>query len=112
MLLGALMVAYQPEAGGLVNRLLIPLAMAVATWMMVQNVAAVAIGTGVLAAIHSEPGSSDPLASVVYPALAAASGLVLALVFVRRFRRRIAETQEARWRHRRERHDEPGDRRS
>ncbi len=111
VLLGALMVAYQPEAGGLVNRLLIPLVMALATWMMVQNVAAVAIGTGVLAAIHSDPGSSDPLESIAYPALAAASGVVLAAVFVQRFRRRIAETHEARWRHRRQPPDESRDRR-
>src|SRR5690606_21472745 len=41
-LLAVLVVAYQPDRGDVVNRLAIPVAMALATWMLVQNAAAVA----------------------------------------------------------------------
>ncbi|MFW6094753.1 MAG: hypothetical protein ACODAC_12335 [Pseudomonadota bacterium] len=109
--LGLLVVVYQPELGGITHRLLIPVLMALATWLMVQNAAAVALGAGLLAAIHSEPGSADWVSALAYPALVAISVLVLGAVFVQRFRRRIAETHEARWRHRRSSGDGPRDRR-
>lgn len=101
VLLGLLVVAYQPELGGAVQRVLIPVLMALATWLLVQNAAAVAIGAGALAVIHSAPGSGDWISAAAYPALASICGVILAAVFVQRFRRRIAETHEARWRHRR-----------
>jgi uncharacterized membrane protein len=108
VLLGALVVAYQTEQEDVVNRLLIPVAMAAATWLMVQNVAAVAIGGGLLAGIHSDPGSRDWITSFAYPALAAACAVIVVVVFAQRFRRRIADTHEARWRNRRARdRDEP-----
>jgi cell division protein FtsW (lipid II flippase) len=100
ILLGVLVVVYQPDTGTALQRVAIPAAMAVATWLMVQNVAAVAIGAGALAAIHSAPGSADWVTALAYPAMAAACGAILLVVFVRRFRRRIADTHEARWRHR------------
>ena len=106
VLLGALVVAYHPEQGGVLNRLLIPAGMALATWLLVQNVAAVALGAGVLAAFHSAPGSGDWVRAVAYPVLAALCGVVLMVVLVRRFRRRIAATHEARWRQRQERQQE------
>lgn len=100
-LLGVLVVVYQPEQQSLVHRLAVPVAMAVATWLLVQNVAAVALGAGLLAAIHSVPGSADWVRGIAYPLLAGASLILLVLVFVQRFRRRIAATHEARWQHRR-----------
>jgi hypothetical protein len=100
VLLGVLVVAYQPEQGGAPQRVLIPALMAVATWLLVQNVAAVAIGAGALAVIHSAPGSGDWITAQAYPALAAICGVILLVVFVQRFRRRIADTHEERWRHR------------
>jgi hypothetical protein len=101
ILLGLLVVAYQPELGGALQRVVMPVAMAVAAWLMVQNVTAVALGAGALAAIHSAPRSEDWIVAIAYPALAAACGVILIAVFVQRFRRRIATTHEARWRHRR-----------
>jgi hypothetical protein len=101
--LGALVVVYQPEHADTVNRLLIPVGMAVATWLLVQNVTAVALGAGLLAAIHGDLGSSDWIRGVAYPLLASACGLVVAMAFVQRFRRRIAATHEERWRRRRNR---------
>jgi preprotein translocase subunit SecY len=102
-LLGGLVVAYHPEQGGVLQRLLIPVAMAVATWMLVQNLAAVALGAGILAGLHSAPASADWVPALAYPALAALCAVVLAVVFAQRFRRRIAATHEDRWRPRRTR---------
>lgn len=100
VLLALLVVAYQPDRHDPVQRLLIPVGMALGAWMMVQNAAAVALGAGVLAILHSEPGGSDPIRAIAYPLLAALCCAVAGTVFVRRFRQRIADTHEARWRHR------------
>lgn len=108
VLLGVLVVVYQPEQGGPWDRLAVPIAMAFATWMLVQNAAAVALGAGLLAAIHSAPGSGDWISGVGYPALAALCALILLAVMVRRFRRHIAATHDARWRRRRERQADEG----
>jgi hypothetical protein len=101
VLLAVLVTVYHPEQGGAVNALLIPLGMAVATWLLVQNLAAVALGAGILAAIHSAPSSPDWIRAVAYPVLAALCGGILGAVLLQRFRRRIAATHEARWRERR-----------
>ncbi len=100
--LAVLVVLYQPETGGALNGVVIPVAMALATWLLVQKVIAVALGAGLLAAIHSAPGSGDWVVGIAYPALAATCALILALVLGRRFRRHMAATHEARWRHRRQ----------
>ena len=101
VLLGVLVVAYQPESGGPVQRLLIPVGMALATWLMVQTVMAVALGAGLLAAIHSDPGAGDWIAGSAYPLLACLCGIILGVVLVQRFRRHIAATHDARWQARR-----------
>ncbi|MEQ8857149.1 MAG: hypothetical protein RIC56_00745 [Pseudomonadales bacterium] len=100
--LAVLVVLYQPETGGAVNGVVIPMAMALATWLLVQKVVAVALGAGLLAAIHSAPGSGDWVVGIAYPALAATCALILVLVLGSRFRRHMAATHEARWRHRRQ----------
>ncbi len=108
VLLGALVVVYHPEQGGAVNRLVIPLGMGIATWMLVQNLAAVTLGAGVLAGVHSAPGSSDWVRGIAYPAVTAACAILLGIVLIERFRRHMAATHEARWRQRRDR--QQGDR--
>lgn len=97
LLLGVAVVVYEPSAGDPVNRLLIPLIMAAATWLMVQNLAAVALGAFLLAAIHSNPSSADWIDARAYPGLATLAAAMLVVIFARRFRRRIQETREARW---------------
>jgi cell division protein FtsW (lipid II flippase) len=101
VLLGVLVVAYQTDQGDLINRLLIPLAMAFAAWLLVQNITAIALGGALLAGIHSDLGSRDWIQSMAYPALAVIGTAALAVIFTRRFRHRIAATHEARWRNRR-----------
>ena len=108
LLLGVLVVIYDPEQGGAIHRLAIPIAMAVATWMLVQNLAAVALGAGLLALFHSAPGSSDWIRGIAHPVLAGISALTLAGAMIARFRRHIAATHDARWRHRLDRQQDRG----
>lgn len=105
-LLGVLVVLYHPEEGGALNRLVIPVAMALATWMLVQNLTAVALGAGILAGVHSAPGSEDWVRGIAYPIVTAVCVVALAALLLQRFRRHIAATHEARWRHRRKRRAE------
>ena len=100
-LLAACVLAYDGDAPGAWQRLVLPLGMAFAAWLMVRNLAAVALGTALLAGIHSAPGSTDPIAATGYPLVAAGATLVLIAVFIGRFRARIAATHDARWRQRR-----------
>jgi len=100
-LLAVSVVLYEPDAPQAWQRLGLPLLMAAAAWLMVQNVVAVALGTLLLAAIHGDPGSADPVEGIGYPLVALAAALVLLGVLTQRFRARIAATHEERWRHRR-----------
>jgi len=101
LLLAVCVVLYEPAGETILHRLLLPLGMAAAAWLMVQNLAAVAFGTALLAAIHGNPGSTDPITGVAYPAVAATAGLVLTIILVRRFRARVRDTHDARWQRRR-----------
>lgn len=101
LLLGVLVVVYQPEQGDVNNRLIIPAAMTLAAFLLVQNALAVALGAGLLAGIHSAPGSGDWVSAAAYPILAALCAGVVLAVLVQRFRRHIAATHAERWRHRR-----------
>jgi len=105
LLLGVLVVLYQTDQSDVVHRLLIPVAMAVATWLLVQNLLSVALGAGLLALIHGNL-DGDWIAGIAYPALAAGCGVIVASILGGRFRRRIHATHEARWRERRERRDD------
>jgi len=107
VLLGALVVLYQTDQADVVHRLIIPIAMAVAVWLLVQNVLSVALGAGLLALIHSDLGG-DWIAGTAYPALAAICTVFLATIRAGRFRRRMHATHEARWRERRQRRDDDG----
>jgi hypothetical protein len=75
----------------------VPALLALGAWALVRNVAAVALGTAVLAAIHSDLGAADPVTGVIYPSVAATASLVLAVIFARRFRARILATRAERW---------------
>lgn len=92
---------FEPGAPGLVHRLVYPLMMAAGAWALVQNGVAVALAGTVLAVIHTRLGATDWISGLAYPALAVAGGLILLGSAVRRFRRRIIETHDARWSDRR-----------
>jgi hypothetical protein len=100
VLLGVAVLLYDAASGSPVHRLLVPIAMAIAAWLMVQNAAAVLLGAALLTASHSDPLDPDWITGRAYPALAIISGGALGYIAVHRFRGRIASTREARWRHR------------
>ena len=102
VLLAVCVVAYEPTADTAWHRLLLPLGMALAAWLMVQNLAAVALGTFLLAAIHGDPGAGDAITGIGYPVVAAVAGLTLLGILVQRFRARIRATHDARWQRRRD----------
>jgi len=92
---------YEPGAPGVLHRLVYPLAMAAGAWALVQNGVAVAIAGTVLAAIHTELHTGDWISGIAYPVLVVAGGALLLGTAALRFRRRIADTHDARWRDRR-----------
>ncbi|MEZ5560676.1 MAG: hypothetical protein R3E86_19285 [Pseudomonadales bacterium] len=96
-LMAVCVILYDTDAVDVWNRLVLPVAMAVAAWLMVQNLVAVAFGALLLAGIHSETGSADWIPGRAYPVLAVVAGVILTVELARRFRRRIAETHAARW---------------
>ena len=96
----ATIVIYDANSNTLLHRLLIPATMAVAAWLIVQNLASVLIAVTVIAWTRIDPGSADVLPSRVYPVIALLAGGGLAAIGVARFRQRIIETREARWRNR------------
>ncbi len=98
---------YEPGGSSLWHQLLLPMLLALGAWLLVQNLAAVAFGTTVLAIIHSSPGSQDPIVGLAYPALAGVGLVTLACILGQRFRARIEATRSARWAHRK-RAAEPG----
>jgi hypothetical protein len=98
VLMGVAVLLYDAASDASIHRLLLPLGMAIAAWLMVQNAAAVLLGTTLLTAIHSAPGNSDWVIGWAYPLLAFVSGAALVWIGVQRFRGRIKSTREARWR--------------
>lgn len=100
-LMGIAVMWFDPLSTTAQHRLLIPLIMAGAAWLMVQNAAAVLFGAALLAAIHSDTQNTEWISSRAYPALAALAGAALGYILWQRFRERIEATREARWRHRR-----------
>jgi hypothetical protein len=83
------------------HRVLLPLVMAVGAWALVQNTAAVAMGVTVLAMIHSDLDSTNPIDRIAYPLIAGTGTVTLAVIVWRRFRARIRNTHAARWSSRR-----------
>ena len=91
------LIVYDPTSISATQRLLIPLLMAIGSWALVQNVAAVTLGVAVLAFIHSDLMAASWIDRLAYPLLAATAALLLVLIGAQRFRARIRSTHEARW---------------
>lgn len=88
---------YDPNATGVGQRLLVPLLMAAGAWALVQNLAAVALAIVVLGVIHLDLAAGNWIDAIAWPLLTLAAGIALLTIGIRRFRRRIADTHEARW---------------
>ena len=92
---------YDPEASSAVQRLALPLLMALGAWALVQNLAAVALAVAVLGLIHLDLASGDWIDRIAWPALTLAAILTIVCILIGRFRQRIRDTHEARWQSRR-----------
>ena len=104
LVLAISLVVFETGSQQLWQSLLLPLIMAAAALALVQNLAAVAFGTLVLAVIHSDFSASDWVPRLAYPTVAIAAAVTLAGIAIRRFRRAMIATREARWANR----DTPG----
>lgn len=100
VLLSVAVLQYDAASGSPVHRLIIPIAMAIAAWLIVRNAVSVLLGAALLSAIHSDLSDLDWITGRAYPALAVISSSALGYIALQRFRSRIASTREARWRHR------------
>lgn len=105
---GALMLvsvlSYQPGTTGVLQQLLLPLAMAVGTALIVRNLLAILITAALLAFIQTRWGQlfsigdsgSDWIATTAYPLLAIGCTLWAAYILRARFRGYMQATAEAR----------------
>jgi hypothetical protein len=97
LVLAVTLVIFDSTAPGVWQSLGLPLLLALGAWALVQNLAAVALGAAVLAAIHSDLNAVSWVDRVAYPSIALVSGCILLAISVRRFRARISSTRAARW---------------
>lgn len=93
----AALLVYEPGADDVIQRLGLPLILAAGALALVQNPAAVALGTLVLAVIHSDLNAASWIPATAYPLIAVAATLVLLSIGWRRLKDNIAATHEARW---------------
>ena len=91
------LLGYQPSDSGVGNSLLLPLALALGSWMILRSALALALAAALLAGAHSAPGSNDVSAGLFYPGIAVAAGLIVLTSLGQRFRRHILATRGARW---------------
>jgi hypothetical protein len=97
-LMGIAVMWFDPLSTSALHRLLVPLLMAAAAWLMVQNAAAVLLGGTLLTAIHTDLQNTDWISSRAYPALAILAAGALGYILWQRFRKQIEATREERWR--------------
>ena len=79
------------------HQLWLPLALAVAAYLMTQSLMAVAFASFALASAHTNFDDLSWIPARGYPAIALLSLGVCLFIGTLRFRRRIAETHDARW---------------
>lgn len=97
---GIVVALWDPASGNLALRIGLPVLLAIGAALMVRNVAAVAFAAALLAGIHSQPGSEDPVTALAWPVACLAAIATLAVIWGRRFRERIKATHGERWRSR------------
>lgn len=98
----ACLTIYEPGTRGVAQQLIVPLVMAAGALALVQNLAAIALAMAVLGVIHLDLDANNWIDRVAWPVLTAAALLVLMMIGLKRFKRRINETHDARWADRRD----------
>ena len=93
---------YDPGAASAMQRLTLPLLMALGAWALVRSPAAVALAVAVLGVIHLDLTNGDWIDRIAWPLVTLIAILYFAWILLGRFRQRIRETHEARWQRRRD----------
>lgn len=88
---------FDPKDSSVVQQLLLPLCVAAGAYLVLQTLLPVALASAVLAVSHTQLGAADWVHGWAYPAIACASTLYVVIIIWQRFRRRVAQTHEARW---------------
>jgi len=100
LLLFACLSYLDPQSAHWLHRLIIPLGLALAAWLLTGALLAVALACFCLSLVHADLDSTQWIEAWAYPALATASLGVAAVIITRRFRGHIRETHDARWQNR------------
>ena len=79
------------------HQLWLPLALAVAAYLMTRTAMAVAFAAFALAATNTDLEANHWIASLAYPSISVASLAICTWIGVSRFRRHISATHDARW---------------
>ena len=94
------LLGYEPGGSGLGNNVLLPLALALGSWLILRSALALALAATLLAGAHSVPGANDVAPGLIYPGIAVGAALVVLASLGHRFRRHILATRDARWQQR------------
>ena len=95
LLIGLLV--FDASDASVLQRLVVPAALTLGAWLLVQNAVPVMLAVCVIAALHSDTASSDLISSRVLPCISAIAGITLLTLAAGRFRARIRDTRTARW---------------
>jgi hypothetical protein len=87
---------WQPDSLDPWQRVVLPAVLAIGAWLVVNNVAAVALAVLALAAVHTDVHAADAVYSRLYPAVAVAAALTVVVIYGRRFADYMKKTQAAR----------------
>ncbi len=96
LLAAAVMLTLDTGRGGVVHLLLLPLALALAAWMILRSLLAVALAGMLMAAVHADLSAADWLTARAYPLISFVCAASVAVILSRRFRRYIRATRRAR----------------
>ena len=91
------LLGYEPSGSGFGNSLLLPLALALGSWMILRSALALALAATLLAGAHAAPGADDLSSGLIYPVIALGGFVVVLTSLGHRFRRHILATRHARW---------------
>jgi len=99
--------AFDTHSASVLHRLILPLLLVLAAWLMTRSSMAVAFATCTLAALHTDLTGSHWIPSLAYPLIAVFAGAVCLVNLTGRFRARMHATHDQRWAERRARRQSP-----
>ena len=100
-IVGVALTTYRETLPLVVTDLLLPIAFGLGTLLILRNLAAVCLGAGLLALVHSEPNGGHWIVSIAYPLIAFGCFATAIGIYGTRFRQHVKDSHDARWRSRR-----------